>query len=170
MRAGMLSLFVVILVFAGALGWRELSVRLENVFTDELSGRTEIYRNSQQLARESGALGTGPATFVSLYQLFQEPKQEWAAYLHDDWLETRITFGWIGFGLAILALVLASTRWFFSSGVYAPSELVAFLWLALGGALVLAKFDFPFQIHSIVFLFLILCAVLSCVGKERSSV
>ena len=166
-RAGMLSLFVVILVFAGSLGWRDLAIRLEEIFVDQLSGRTEIYQNSQELARESGVLGTGPATFRSLYQLFQQPKQEWAAYLHDDWLETRITFGWIGFGLILLALILAATRWFVSTGVYAPSELVAFIWLAMAGALVHAKFDFPFQIHSIVFLFLVFCAILACVGRRE---
>ena len=168
MRAGMLSLFIVILTFAGSLGWRELSARLENIFTDDLSGRTEIYRNSQELAHESGPFGTGPGTFRSLYQLFQEPQQDWAAYLHDDWLETRITFGWLGLVLVLVALLLAATRWFVATGVPASSELVAFVWLALGGALVHAKFDYPFQIHSIVFLFLILCAILSCVGRPRN--
>ena len=167
-RAGMLSLFVVILVFAGSLGWRELAGRLETIFDDQLGGRVEIYENTQALARESGTLGTGPATFQSLYQLFQKPKQEWAAYLHDDWLETRITFGWLGFGLVIAALVLAVGRWFMAAGVYAPSELVAFVWLALAGALLHAKFDFPFQIYSILFLFLLLCSILSCVGRRET--
>jgi len=34
------------------------------------------------------------------------------------------------------------------------------VWLALGGCLVHARFDFPFQIHSTLLLFLVLCAML----------
>ena len=34
------------------------------------------------------------------------------------------------------------------------------IWLALAGCLVHARYDFPFQVHSIVFLFLVLCAIL----------
>ena len=32
--------------------------------------------------------------------------------------------------------------------------------LALAGCLVHARFDFPFQVHSILFLFILLCAIL----------
>jgi hypothetical protein len=40
------------------------------------------------------------------------------------------------------------------------------LWLALAGCLVHARYDFPFQICSIVWLFLILCAVLANLSRR----
>jgi hypothetical protein len=92
--------------------------------------------------------------------LYREPGQEWAAYLHDDWLETRITFGWVGFGmiLAIMAAILA--RWWVGAGIPVPWDFVSLIILAFSGALLHAKFDLPFQIHSIVLLFLFFCAIL----------
>ncbi len=41
-----------------------------------------------------------------------------------------------------------------------------FLWLALNGCLIYAAADFPFQIYSILFLFLLLCALLSGLFRE----
>jgi hypothetical protein len=41
------------------------------------------------------------------------------------------------------------------------------LWVSLGGCMVHARFDFPFQVHSVLALFLVLCAVLSCLSRQR---
>jgi hypothetical protein len=38
---------------------------------------------------------------------------------------------------------------------------VVLTWLALAGCVAHARYDFPFQIYSILFLFLVLCAILS---------
>ncbi|MCX6930273.1 MAG: hypothetical protein NT154_44750, partial [Verrucomicrobia bacterium] len=78
----------------------------------------------------------------------------------NDWLETRITFGWIGSGLIALAFATVVLRWFAGGGIHGGRRFVMLMWLALGGCLVHARFDFPFQIYSILFLFLVLCAVL----------
>ena len=40
------------------------------------------------------------------------------------------------------------------------------IWLALAGCLVHARYDFPFQVHSIVFLFLVLCAILFVLSRR----
>jgi NADH:ubiquinone oxidoreductase subunit 6 (subunit J) len=37
---------------------------------------------------------------------------------------------------------------------------VALTWLTLAGCMMHARFDFPFQVHSILLLFLVLCAIL----------
>jgi hypothetical protein len=50
-------------------------------------------KNVVKIARDFPVLGTGAGTFGSLYQLYRsDPEQDWAAYVHDDWLETRM--GW----------------------------------------------------------------------------
>ena len=85
----------------------------------------------------------------------------WPAQLHNDWLETRITFGWLGSGLIALALVAVVLRWFARGGIHGGRRFIILIWLALAGCLVHARYDFPFQIHSIVLLFLVLCAILS---------
>ena len=86
--------------------------------------------------------------------------------LHNDWLETRITFGWTGGALIALALGAVLLRWFARGGIQGARRLVVLIWLALAGCLAHARYDFPFQIHSILFLFLLLCAVLSNLSRR----
>ena len=40
------------------------------------------------------------------------------------------------------------------------------LWLALAGCLIQARFDFPFQVYSILLLFLFHCAILSTLSRR----
>ncbi|MBI3416894.1 MAG: O-antigen ligase family protein [Verrucomicrobia bacterium] len=135
---------------------------------EDMTGRTTIYRNARKMAREFPVFGTGPATFASIYRMYREtPRQEWAAYAHDDWLETRITYGWVGFGLFTAAFVLVVLHWFGNAGIPTSRLFAAMLGLSLLGCLVHARFDFPFQIHSVAFLFVLVCALLcSCSRKS----
>ena len=165
-RAGMLSLFVIILGFSVYLGWKHLAERLENMFVDNLSNRTEIYRNSRGIAQQFPVFGTGADSFAAIYQLYKEPNQTWEAYLHDDWLELRVTFGRVGFGMILIMLVLALVRWFVPGGIPGPWDLVSLIWLAMAGCLLHAKFDFPFRIYSIQWLFLLLSCVLFCLSRR----
>jgi len=83
-------------------------------------------------------------------------------------LETRITFGWVGSALIALAFATVVLRWFARGGIHGGRRFVLLMWLALGGCLVHARFDFPFQMHSIVFLFLVLCATLFNLSRRPS--
>ncbi|MBI4326083.1 MAG: O-antigen ligase family protein [Chloroflexi bacterium] len=167
-QLGVFMIFAATTCFAGYLGWEKLQERFETIFTDVMSGRGEIYQNAVQMARDFPTLGTGPGSFAALYQLYRpNPYQVWHGYVHDDWLESRITFGWVGFSLIMLLLLLILARWFGSGGILAKWEFVALIWLALGGCLAHAKVDFPFQTHSVVFLFTLLCCVLSCVSRKE---
>ena len=154
------------LCFVGALalglgfGWTTLKPRLE-----QLSEGFEIRQRMCDLARPMAEdypwFGTGPGTFETVFQLYRITTDTyWPAQLHNDWLETRITFGWIGSGLIAAALMLVLLRWFVRGGIHGGRRFVILMWLALAGGLAHARYDFPFQIHSIVFLFLVLCAVL----------
>jgi hypothetical protein len=140
---------------------------LRKLLTEGSSGRSELYRNARQMAQDFSLLGCGPGAFPSLYRLYRtDPAQRDAAYLHDDWLELRITFGLIGFGLLLAALVLSALRWFLPGGIASDWPFAALLWLSLAGCLFHARFDFPFRIHSIVLLFVLLNSVALVVSRR----
>ena len=54
--------------------------------------------------------------------------------------------------LLLLALGLVLLRWFLRGGIHGGRRFTILAWLALGGCLAHARFDFPFQILSIVYL------------------
>src|SRR5205809_2043726 len=111
------------------------------------------------MAADHPLFGTGAGTFDPLFQLYRiSPDEYWPGQLHNDWLETLITFGRAGFALVLLALLLVWCRGFAPGGIACPGVFLACIWLALGGCLIHARYDFPFQIYSILLLFLVLCA------------
>lgn len=145
-----------------------LSVRLNHVSpflwaATGFGGRTRYYEDTRQMLPRFPAWGgAGPGTFASLYKVHLGDLQatdEW--YVHDDYLETRFTYGWLGAGLVYLALALAVLPVFSRGGLRLPWYLGACLLLGLGGCLVHAKVDFVFQTHPILFLAVLLGSVLS---------
>jgi O-antigen ligase len=137
---------------------REL--RLWNL-SDRMSNRPEIYDTAYAMARDYPWWGGGAGSFVALFQLYMKPGQEWAAYLHNDWLEFRITLGFVGLTLLVLSLVTLMARSWSGPGIPSPSIVPALLWLALAGCLAHARFDFPFQVYSVAFLFILITAIAS---------
>lgn len=165
---GLISLVAVILAFSGWLGWDQLYPRLKKALEGDMSNREEIYVNAQEMKKDFPWLGSGPGTFCSLYHLYRgKPAEVWAAYLHDDWLETRITFGQLGSSMVVLALILALVPWFYGRGLLIHWPLITLMWLAMGGCLLHAVGDFPFQVHSILFIFLLLSCLTSCASRNR---
>lgn len=133
-------------------------------------GRAEIADAARRMARDYPVFGTGPGTYESVSELYRpENIGFWPAQVHNDWLETRITFGWVGSGLIGLALGLVLARWFLPGGIHAGRRFALLTWLALAGCLVHALYDFPFQVHSILFLFLTWCAILFSVSRRSVS-
>ena len=149
-----------------ALGWKTLKPRM-----DHLSGDSKVRERMYEIARPMAAdyplFGTGPGTFTTVFQLYRiSTDTYWPAQLHNDWLETRITFGWFGSGLIALTFLMVLLRWFARGGIHGGRRFTVLVWLALGGCLAHARYDFPFQIHSIVFLFLVLCAITSILSRR----
>jgi hypothetical protein len=158
--AGLLLFFTGALALGFTLGWKTLKPRMAHL-SEGFEGRQRMYDFARPMAADYPLFGTGPGTFETVFQLYRiSTKTYWPAQLHNDWLETRITFGWLGSGLIALAFVIVVLRWFARGGIHGGRRFVVLIWLALAGCLVHARYDFPFQIHSIVFLFLLLCAML----------
>ena len=173
LRSSMSHLALVAVCFAAALGlgyglgWKALKPRMAEI-REGFEGREEIYTTARPMAADYPLFGTGPGTFESVFQLYRASADTyWPAQLHNDWLETRITFGWVGSALIALSLLTVILRWFAPGGIRGGRRFVLLLWLALAGCLVHARYDFPFQIHSIDFLFLIHCAVLSILSRRE---
>lgn len=158
------------LVFAGTVfglgyeyGWKALKPRLrQTALLEGFNIREEMNANARPMAWDYPAFGTGPGTFETVFQLYRSSeKTYWPAQLHNDWLETRITFGFMGSGLIALAFSIVLLRWFFPGGIHGSRRFMVMSWLALAGCMAHARYDFPFQIYSILFLFVLICAILS---------
>jgi O-antigen ligase len=158
--AGLLLFLAGALALGFALGWKSLKPRMNNLSGD-YDIRQQMYEWARPMASDYPLFGTGPGTFESVFQLYRTSTDTyWPAQLHNDWLETLITFGWLGSALIALAFVAVLLRWFARGGIRGGSRFIILIWLGLAGCLAHARIDFPFQIHSIVFLFLVLCAIL----------
>jgi hypothetical protein len=158
--ACMLVFFTGALALGYALGWKTLKPRMAHL-GGGFENRERMYDTARPMAEDYPLFGTGPGTFDSVFQLYRKSTHTyWPAQLHNDWLETRITFGWFGSGLIALAFAAVVLRWFAPGGIHGGRRFLILIWLGLAGCLVHARYDFPFQIHSIVFLFLVLCAIL----------
>jgi len=164
----LLGFFATALVLGFALGWKALKPRMTQLH-EGFDAREEMFEAARPMAQDYPLFGTGPGTFASVFELYRiSTERYWPAQLHNDWLETRITFGWVGSSLIALAFITVMSRWFARGGLHGGRRFMILMWLALGGALVHARFDFPFQIYSILFLFLVLCAVAFNLSRRPS--
>ncbi len=174
LTARRMTLALLLLFFAAAislgywLGWKQLKPRMAQI-VEGFADREEMYERARPMAADFPLFGTGPGTFEPVFQLYRiSTDTYWPAQLHNDWLETRITFGWAGSALVALAFAAAAFRWFVPGGIHGGRRFMLLIWLAVAGCLVHARFDFPFQIYSIVFLFLIVCALLSVLSRRTT--
>jgi O-antigen ligase len=168
-KALILILLAAVVGGGALLGWDTLAPRMEMI-NQGYQDREGLYLAGRYMARDNALFGTGPGTFGSLYQLYRRHEtDEWLAYMHNDWLETIITFGWVGAIPIFLALLLVFSHWFGGGGIYGDKYFVMLLWVSLVGCVAHACFDFPFQIHSVLALFLTLAAILSCLSRRVAS-
>jgi len=149
----------VVTALGGYFGWEKLSARLDQI-DEGYAFREQMYVDAWPMVKDYPVFGTGPGTFATVFQLYRISNATfWAVQLHNDWLETLITFGGTGLLLALAALGCVVVN-----GWFAPRRLFITAGLALVGCLVQARFDFPLQNHCTLFLFLLICAVLSALG------
>lgn len=167
LRWGVPLLIVAGLAAGFLLNEKWLKARFSTVGED-FSGRERMYETGWLIQKDYAWLGTGAGTLSPVFQLYRrDPGEYWPAQLHNDWLETLITFGWAGSCLIWALLLLVTGRWFLrGGGVRANRYFVLCLWAAMAGCLLHSRWDFPFQIYSIVHLFLMLAAIMFCVERR----
>jgi hypothetical protein len=163
---GLALFFSAVLLLGASLGWRALAPRLAQL-DDGIATRQSLYDAARPIADDYPLFGTGPGTFETVSYLYPRPDVYWPPQLHNDWLETRITFGWIGSALIAFVFLLVIARWFSPGGIHGSRRFVVLGWLSLAGCLAHARYDFPFQIYSVLFVFVLLCAVLSTLSPRH---
>jgi O-antigen ligase len=151
------------------LGWNGLSERLQG---DPLSGRGETYELAARMTKDYPWFGIGPGAFGSVFQFYRNsPQDYWPGQLHNDWLEILITFGWVGTLLLLAALAIVLFSWWKRSvGIRVPPGVAMLVMIALVGCLAHARFDFPLQIYSIQFVFVLWAAALIAMRGPKQSV
>ena len=127
--------------------------------------RAQLCDQTRVIARDYPLFGTGPGTFESVYGLYRESSQTyWPAQLHNDWLETRVTFGIAGSALFAVGLGCVLVRCY---GLGVGHPLLPGIWVALAGCLIQARWDFPMQVYSIAWLFVFWIAVLFAIRAVK---
>ena len=133
--------------------------------------RRSIHRLATEiLGTAPPLLGSGPGTFGSLWSI--DPRRIKVLvdlHVHNDWLETRLTFGWIGYGLVLLALATGVGAMALRGGVSSAAGLRLFLVVPLAGCRVHAREDFPLRNHAILFGFLLLVCLGSLLGRPAKA-
>ncbi|MEY4387565.1 MAG: hypothetical protein RLY20_2848 [Verrucomicrobiota bacterium] len=165
-----LSVFAICLI-ALAVGWyfggSSLSDRLSEI-GGGYATREAMYQTARLIAHDHPVFGTGPGTFEHMFQIYRQSHDEyWPAQLHNDWLELLLTFGWVGFGLILLALITVLAHSVFRAPIQSSSRFKWMLWLALAGCLLQARWDYPFRVYSVTWVFLLLCVILTVAGGKR---
>jgi len=113
---------------------------------------------SHSLAR-TGTLGFGPGTFSVVFPFFAgaigDPTQIVWLFLHNDYLQTIMEWGWLGsllWGTVFFGGTIVATRGLLNSGRYwLPRQrlLLSLVLVSLVGVGTHAAVDFPLQISSI---------------------
>ena len=168
-KFGVVLFFALTFALGAYFGWDALSERMIQ-FDEGLELREKMYETARGMARDYPLFGIGPGTFDPVFQLYRStPDEYWPAQLHNDWLETRITFGLLGSSLIGAALLIVFVRWFLPGGMQIRWPVPALLWLSLAGCFIHARYDFPFQVYSLQLLFLLICVVLLCLSRKTAT-
>ena len=155
-RSNFLRLSTSIAIFAGLgsaflLGWDKLEPRLINIFSDNMSNRTQIFEVALRMINEYPIFGSGPGSFEAIAQFeLGETFSSWVSWVHNDYLEFYLTFGKLG-GAILIALTVILALQFLATFLEGSARSVKwFALLAIIGVTVHAILDFPLQVYSIL--------------------
>ncbi|MDB4609519.1 O-antigen ligase family protein [Verrucomicrobia bacterium] len=131
----------------------------------KMSSRDRIYEDSWRMAKDYRLLGCGSGAWGTVYYLYHDADEVWDAWVHCDWLEYWINFGFFGTVPGFVLLIITSISFKAKSGITSHAWMRTALNIAITGCLLHALFDFPLQVISIMHLFIILCAVKFAIRK-----
>lgn len=167
-KFGVMLLFGTLLCLGLYFGWDQLGERLSDT-RGGLVTREAIYDTARQMAREHPWFGVGPGAFEYVFQLYRSsPDEYWPRQLHNDWLETLVTFGWSGSLMLLLAMFVAVTRWIAPGNPSVDWRFAALTCVSIVGVLVHARFDYPMQVYSVLLLTMMLFSILFSVSRRAS--
>jgi O-antigen ligase len=159
----LLAVLFCLLALGLYLGWQPLSKRLQglkNLSTDQSSvERFAQYESTRQMITDFPFFGVGPYAYTATYLLYKKPQQTWYPYAHNDWLQVLVEWGGAGSAVILAALLLA-WGWPVTTGI-ARSPIIGTLMVSVFLVMTHAVFDFPLQIHSLLFTTLLLLTVLT---------
>jgi len=168
-RTSILAILISTMWLGGYLGWEPLRPEIVHFLANPVVDRPQIYRESARMVEDFPLYGVGPGAFQSLSGIYREtPDQPAASHLHDDWVEFRVTLGWVGSSLLLGLLAVVLGRHFAPGGFPAPTDFVSLLWLGLAGSLLAAKFHHPLQSLPVISLVCVYGALLFS-GSRPSS-
>jgi O-antigen ligase len=147
---------------AYVLGWEKLEPRLINVFSDNMSNRTQIYETTLKMIDEYGLFGSGPGSFEAVTQFeLGSILNRWESWAHNDYLEFLLTFGQPGFALIIFTIFLLLSQMALYLFICEKLPLLLFGLVSLLGVAIHATGDFPLQTFTILILICIITSTLT---------
>ena len=153
------------------LGWEKIEPRLINIFTDNMSSRTQLYETTLKMINDYGKFGSGPGSFEAIIQFEMGGiLSRWESWAHNDYLEFYLTFGKAG-GAMMFFILLSLTARTTLSLFLKPQKIVTwFVLMPLVGVGIHAAGDFPLQTLSILIPVCILLSFLTVTPKyERNA-
>lgn len=154
------GLVVAVTVFVANVGWAPLIQKVMHVTQDRMGDRLAIYDQVHKMIPDFDPWGAGAGSFPTISNLYTDPtKATWESMVHDDWLEARLSYGWVGYGLLFGLLGFWILGWWTMRKRLIPNGFEPFLGVSLGGFLLDARFDIPFRTHSLHSIFAILCVI-----------
>ena len=152
------------------LGWEKIEPRLINIFSDNMSSRTQIYETTLKMIDDYGNFGSGPGSFEAITQFeLGGILSRWESWAHNDYLEFYLTFGKAGGSLmccTLFFLTVSATLILF----FKPQKAVTWFGLmSLLGVAIHAAGDFPLQTLSILIPVCILSTLLTVSQKYEGN-
>jgi hypothetical protein len=130
--------------------------------------RFDIYHRLPAIAKQNAVWGYGPGSFSSIYFVHRQPilvhgdnseLVSWSAWAHCDPFETIISFGIIGTSIIVFFLSVAVIYPLIYYKQYSGDYHILLIILPLVGCIIHSLLDFPFQIYSLLHLFLTILAI-----------
>ena len=134
--------------------------KMDRIRTDGWGGRLPVYHQVLRMIPDFDPWGGGAASFADLSDLYTDATEgSWESMVHNDWLEARLSYGMIGFGLLVALAIFAFLKARNNKLRVLPAAFTPFLWISMVGMSLHACVDVPFQSRTLHLFFTLGCAI-----------